>query len=442
MSIRKRKLKDGAVSWGYYFDAPGSTREDRKTIIESGFATRKEAEQAEARRRLELEEEARLAEGLVAGAPKTLAGLFEEYMREHVKPNLALTSQQSYERHSGYLSKEILEMPLQKLTPLILTKEWNRLAQSGSKKQRWFGNHLHNLPLDRGSVGNVKRIVSGALSWAAKMGILTSNPAQYSVVPGGRGKAEPQIASMAQVGLLIASAPEDLAEFMEVCVALGARRGEVLALKWPDIDGNRVRIERSLAPLKGGAIFKGTKSGKKRFVTIGPSTLEVLERIRVRQVRLKEQLGPDYKNHDLVFCSPEGMPLNPVYVSCRIGRLCRKLKLEGVKLHTLRHTHASELLADGMEVPAVSKRLGHASSQVTMAIYAHMVVGRDEEASDSWERKWKAAKKAVFDRSTGEKPDESATARDSTRQHHGEKDTESGENGGTGTTKNQRVRVN
>ena len=91
-----------------------------------------------------------------------------------------------------------------------------------------------------------------------------------------------------------------------------------------------------------------------------------------------------YNKSDLIFANPDGTPLKPDSISA--STLCKRLKLPmGVKLHTLRHMHGSHLLAAGMEITAVSERLGHSSVRVTADVYLHAIRGRDDEAARKWD---------------------------------------------------------
>jgi integrase len=180
-----------------------------------------------------------------------------------------------------------------------------------------------------------------------------------------------------------ASGPWCMAAFLEVAAALGARRGEVLALRWSDIQDGRAIIARSLTQTKQVLAFKGTKTEKPRVVKIPESTLAMVEVHRKRQDDFRRQFGPDYKaDLDLIFANPDGTPLKPDSVSAAVSLLFRRLKLpKGASLHSLRHTHTSHLLANGVPLPVVSARLGHSSVRVTAEIYAHMIHGQDDEAA-------------------------------------------------------------
>jgi len=114
----------------------------------------------------------------------------------------------------------------------------------------------------------------------------------------------------------------------------------------------------------------------------------VIEALRERQAEFRRQFGSDYRTDlDLVFCNPDGTALKPDSISAAASNLCRKLKLpKGASLHALRHSHGSQLLREGIELSAVSARLGHSSSHVTAKVYSHILPGRDRAAAEAWER--------------------------------------------------------
>jgi integrase len=107
------------------------------------------------------------------------------------------------------------------------------------------------------------------------------------------------------------------------------------------------------------------------------------------QDELRGKFGTDYSaDLDLIFTNPDGTPLKPDSISASVSNLFRKLKLpkpKGASLHMLRHSHGSHLFASGLELPAVSERLGHSSVFVTATVYSHRVTGRDKEAARKWD---------------------------------------------------------
>jgi len=386
MPVHKRKR--GRKPWYYQFDLPGATREQRTRVSASGFGTKHEAEVAEARRRIDEQQKQELAKsgvGVIAEIPKTLATLMEEFFAQHVDGKLAPKTVERYHEQAAYLHPELRAMPIAEITALHLGREWNRLSACG-------GHHRHTQearPLSAKTVQNIAGVVSSTFRHAVKWGLVTSNPVSRSEPPVPK-KRRGMALTPAQQRLLLGSATEPwcLATFLEVCAGTGARRGEVLALRWSDVRDGRAVIARSLTQTKAGLEFKGTKTEDSfRLVSLAPSTIIALDAHRRRQDEFRQQFGPDYRDVlDLIFANPDGTPLKPDSVSASVSALCRRLKLpEGVNLHTLRHTHGSHLLAAGMEITAVSERLGHSSVRVTADIYSHAIRGRDDEAARSWD---------------------------------------------------------
>jgi hypothetical protein len=126
MSVHKRKYRSGQVVWFYQFDPPGSTREQRGRVTESGFATKREAEDAEAIRRTEEQRKRDLAKAgtsVAAPLPKTLSMLLEEFFRQHVDEKLAPKTIERYHEQAAYLHQELLFMPITEITPLDLNRE-------------------------------------------------------------------------------------------------------------------------------------------------------------------------------------------------------------------------------------------------------------------------------------------------------------------------------
>ena len=129
-------------------------------------------------------------------------------------------------------------------------------------------------------------------------------------------------------------------------------------------------------------------------MTIPSAALKKLQAHRKAQQPYREQFGDSYQG-DYIFCNPDGSPLKPDTVSASVSLLFRNLKLpKGASLHTLRHTHGSHLLAAGVPLTDVSKRLGHVNPHVTATVYAHALPGRDDLAAAAWEKFQKDAKPA------------------------------------------------
>jgi integrase len=168
-------------------------------------------------------------------------------------------------------------------------------------------------------------------------------------------------------------------------LATGMRRGEFLALRLDDcnLDGGELKIERSLEETKQGLRFKPpkTKHGR-RTISLPASVVAVLRVLRLQQLELRMALGlgkPD--SETLVFSAPDGSPLSPDNLSRDWRRAVTAFDLPRVMFHALRHTHASALIAAGVDVAMISRRLGHGSPVVTLKIYAHLFAKTDRAAA-------------------------------------------------------------
>ena len=404
MTVFKRKYRSGQVGWAYQFALPGATRGERRRITGSGFSTKREAEDAEAIRRIEEHQKQDLAKAgasIAAEPPKTLSTLLDEFIR-HSEDKLAPKTVERYREQSAYLDPALLAMSLPEVTPLHLTREWDRLLKTGGHTRR----KMTPRPLSAKTVRNIAGVVSSAFARAIRWGLSPTNPVTNSEPP--RVKKYLAIAlTPAQQDMVIesASGPWCMRTYLKVDAATGCRRGELLALRWSDIVDGCAIIARSLTQTRNGLEFKGTKTEKPRPVVLPASAITALAVHRQQQDEFRRQFGPDYRaDLDLVFANPDGTPLKPDSISASVSALFKRLKIpkpKGAALHLLRHTHTSVLLAEGVPLPAVSARLGHSSVRTTQEIYAHMITGQDEEAARKWEEYQKLNRPAAVEHRKG-----------------------------------------
>jgi len=165
------------------------------------------------------------------------------------------------------------------------------------------------------------------------------------------------------------------------------RRGELLSLVWSDVDFERgvVEVSKSLEETRQGLRIKSTKSGLTRRFSIPASVLKVLRQHRQEQNEQRALYGLGYANLNLVFARPDGQPYNPDKIGVRIRRVMQSAGLTGVSLHSLRHSHASELLSKGAPITAVAERLGHASPNITLGIYSHALPMDNQATAQLWD---------------------------------------------------------
>ncbi|MBI3666793.1 MAG: hypothetical protein HY236_11330 [Acidobacteria bacterium] len=235
MPVHKRRYRSGETVWYFDFNAPGSTRETRNRITESGFATKREAEDAEAKRRIEEQETHELAKAggpIDAPLPKTLATLREEFFRQHAEEKLAPKTIERYREQAAYFDPELLKMAITEITPLHLGREWTRLLKSGGHHRRTKAPR----PLSAKTVRNIAGVLSSVFGRAVRWGLVKANPVSDGEPPVPK-KHKGIALTPAQQALVFqtATGPWCLPMFLEMSAATGARRGEVLALRWSDI---------------------------------------------------------------------------------------------------------------------------------------------------------------------------------------------------------------
>jgi integrase len=201
-----------------------------------------------------------------------------------------------------------------------------------------------------------------------------------------RSRTLPDPARLQQFLAFLREKDPDLHALAVVGLSTGLRRGEMLALKWSNIDWQRslLYVVGSLSKVHGQAEVKGTKTGQVRVIALPGAAAEVLKQQRLRQEERRRFYGAAYRTDlDLVFGNDHGGFLDPSATSKRFGALSQSCGLD-LTLHGLRHLHASLLLAYGAGLPLVSSRLGHATTQTTARQYAHVLQSDLDVAAQLW----------------------------------------------------------
>jgi integrase len=189
----------------------------------------------------------------------------------------------------------------------------------------------------------------------------------------------------------------------------GARRGELLNLRWRDVDLARsgVHITGTTAVIGGARIEGTTKSGRSRTVSVDAGTVQVLNEHRARQVEERLTAGPSWlAGDDYVFTTGWGAPVHPDAVSSLVADLIKAHNatvrdggvgelLPTARPHDLRHIHATTLLLAGVPVHVVAARLGHADPSVTLRVYAHVIRDQVADAADIFARSIRGGDEAV-----------------------------------------------
>lgn len=351
----KAKLRDGVMkrgeSWSYVvrvFDhEAGRTRP--KWV--GGFPTEAAAKAARDDARVA----ARRGE-YVGRSAMTVATYLREWQVTHaveVKPKTMAGYRDLTDR---YVIPRIGGMKLQAVRPGTLSRLYRDLLEGGGRGGK---------PLSPRTVAGVHRVLSKAFRDAVRIEqLIPSSPAERATRPRTRAAEPKMVWTPAQLATFLDVARQHrLGAFYRLSAYTGARRGEVLHLRWADIDleAAEVTFAGSTDVVERKRIEGTTKGGRSRVVSLDAGTIEVLREHRKAQAAEQLAAGPWWRGDgDLVFRGEDGAPLYPSTVTALMPKLVTKAQLPHARLHDLRHLHATTLLLAGVPVHVVAARLGHA----------------------------------------------------------------------------------
>ena len=236
----------------------------------------------------------------------------------------------------------------------------------------------NTVPLSSITISNYHCAVSTVLAQGEKEMIIPYNPATRATVPK-RKKSERASLQPEDVHTILAALENEPINFrtmITMFIVTGCRRGEILALKWSKIDFARcqVLIDKSVAYLPGKGVFEGgTKTNTSRTIAIPQQTIELLRKYRAWQTEQRLQAGDLWEDLDLVFTNGSGGLVFPASVNHSLSAFCEKNGFPHIHPHIFRHTAASILLSNGVDVLSVSKMLGHSDTSTTLDVYAHEI---------------------------------------------------------------------
>ena len=304
----------------------------------------------------------------------TFAEYLERWLNEYAKPNL---SPRGFERYAGIIRQHLIpamgNMPLTQVKPEHIQKHYSM---------------MHSKGLSANTVKYHHAVVHKALQAAMKWGLLNRNVADSVDVPRSHQK-EMQTWDDFEVRQFLESAKDSpYYALFHTALYTGMRRSELLGLQWRDVAIQKIHVNRSLHHLKDGSyVFTQPKSVKsRRTIDLSPSSIITLTEHKERQEAIRAMIGTPLKQDDMVFGTPEGKPLRPNTITRAWTTLAIKAGVKPIRLHDARHTHASLMLKQGVHPKIVQDRLGHATIQMTLDIYSHVMPGLQQAAAESFDR--------------------------------------------------------
>lgn len=366
-SLRQR----GPDSWELrvYVGIDPETRQ-RRYVTRTVRGTRRAASRALA----ELGEEAGYAR-LRAG---TVADLLEQWFAAASPSWSASTVRETRSLLRCHLIPHLGHYSVTKLGTQDIDDLYAHLLRAGGRE---------GAPLASGTVHRVHVVLHRALAQAVRWGWLFLNPAS-TASPPRLEPADIRPPSAAEVQALLESVADepDFATYLRLAVSTGARRSQLLALRWADIDFDRAVIGFTRALIEGpnGPVLRPTKNRRSYGVALDAVSLQSLREHRERVLTIAQAAGAAVVGEGFVFSSDVAgtAPWKPNWVTKRFIRARRRAGLAHFRLHDLRHFMATTMLAAGVPVPTVAARLSHARASTTLNVYAHVVPGADREAAE------------------------------------------------------------
>jgi integrase len=379
-TVTKRLTRAGRPRWAYVFDAGKDENRRRRQLTRSGFLTKREAEEALAKALAEQQVKPASAE---EKPMLTFAEFAERWFREGNPREWSPKTLERSKELAQYAIRLFGDAPLGRLTKEQLRMDMNRLLDQGGRTTK---QHPQGRPLAPKTVRHIAFLVQAVLEQAVDWDYLQKNPMRKVKKPRVPRRRPKVVDRGGFDALLQKAAGRSVYPVIVLGMSTGMRRGEMLALEWTDLDWDKAVLEvsKSLEETKAGLRIKSTKSSESRRFTIPATVLDMLREHKQEQDQHRALYGPDYANKNLIFARPDGEYYSPDKVGTRVSAAMRAAGLAGVSLHSLRHSHASELLSKGAPITVVSERLGHASPNITLAIYSHALPADNEAAAKLW----------------------------------------------------------
>jgi integrase len=234
------------------------------------------------------------------------------------------------------------------------------------------------------SVAHLFSTLRTFLRWGVKMGLLVRNAADAVDPPRFERKEMRALDAAGVARLLRAAHGSELQAIIAVAVGTGLRRGELLALRWPDVslDARRLTVRRSLETVKGVTRTKAPKTARSaRTIALPPFVASVLRKALNHQEELCRASGMKQTEDRWVFARADGSPWEPGAFSLAFARLVKNSKLPHIRFHDLRHSFGTLALASGVDLQTVSRALGHESTAITSRIYLHAIDTLQDDAA-------------------------------------------------------------
>ena len=349
--------------------------EERRRETKSGFATQKECQAAMNKLLVAVEQH-----NYSAPTRASVKDYLKKEWLPAVKATIRPSTYNSYVQHVDcHIVPHIGTVKLQKLSGSQVNALYAKLAESGRKDGK--------TGLSTMTIHHVHACLHKACKDAVRWGHISRNPLDAADPPRKKGDGSREMRTWTKEQLrafLDAIADERLSPLWHTIAMTGMRRGEAIGLRWSDVDleNARLAVRRALIPSGREVIVSEPKTIKgRRVIALDPGTVEVLKAQAARQLDEQQEWDEAWVESGLVFTLENGEALDPESVSRYFRQAVKLSLLPPIRLHDLRHTHATLALQAGIHPKVVSERLGHATISITLDTYSHAIPALQEEAA-------------------------------------------------------------
>lgn len=368
-SITKRVGASGRVTWTCVIDLPPDPVTKKRRQRRLSAPTRKALEALQAKTLHELQTGAYVEPSTV-----TLAAYLARWL-EAAEPTIRPSTYDLYRRIiARHLTPGIGALPLGALTPLHI--------------QQHYAEKLTTLK--PATVRQQHAILHRALDQAIKWRLLVRNPTEAVDPPRVRASELTTWTAPQARAFLDGTADDALAALWRLALTTGMRQGELLALRWQDVDLDRgnLAVRRTLTRDRAGrwAVGDPKSAAGRRSLALPPACVAALKRHKAQQTERRLQWGAAWQDGGLIFDRGGGGMLTPSTLKYSYRRLLTRLDLPVIRFHDLRHTAATLMLAEGIHPKIVAERLGHSAISMTLDRYSHVSMDMQREAADRLER--------------------------------------------------------
>ena len=369
------KKVSGKIRYYIVVDLPRIKGQKRKQKWISAGTSKREAEKALPRILLDIQSQNYISAKEV---------LFRDFADDYLYKNKKSLADSTYKRYSSIVEKQkefFADIPIQQIEPIMVEQFFKKLAKNN---------------LAPSTIAKYRVVLSQIFEYALELHIVNHLPITKLKLNKATNSHDYQVWSVEQIDSFLDKL-YGTPLYMPVFIAshTGMRLGEVLALKWSEINfKNKQLLVRYSVDLDGN--LKNTKTKKsKRTISLMNNTVDVLKKHKTMQKKNRLELGEDYFKSDFVCTFDDGKPISRNYVATTFPRKIKQYNYSKIRFHDLRHSFATIAISSGVNVKVIQDILGHSTIKTTLDIYSHVIPTMEEQTVNVLEEAFKKEKKAT-----------------------------------------------